>query len=500
MRRQTEGLRLDVAGLLAHGSLRDTLPLHQTVDSALIDGVVLISRLDSIRRIPPRTVVIMSLEAGSSGWAISAALRHAWERKASALVVYGTEHSQAVISLAKRLEITLLATEQDPSAIAISLAGDLGAARSVLDAQISRFARALSRETTMTGVLQSISHELDGSYVAVDHSGLVLASTGSIGRDHKDVVVSIGGAGETAGATLIASVAKSKLLNEYLIHAILEVASPSVQAAWLASELAGRTNALAVGQLAEELSLETQATASHTELLRQLGWRSEQSYGAVWIESGTETHQVQRTSVIRFLWHKVAPRRPLAEVPGGWLSVLPLEGQDDLTQLEGRMRSRIGPVFSELGYTAGVSQWQPGATDFPTIVREARLAAKAAKGGGPESVLSYEHVGLNATEEFIDLPSIHLVSELALPELITARDRDQVITTVKALLDNSGSITAAAKALDVHRNTLQSRLNRARELGIPLDDPQSTLSLHLILKTLIETFNINPDDQASGER
>jgi DNA-binding PucR family transcriptional regulator len=45
----------------------------------------------------------------------------------------------------------------------------------------------------------------------------------------------------------------------------------------------------------------------------------------------------------------------------------------------------------------------------------------------------------------------------------------------------------AAAALDVHRNTLQARLTRARELGVPLDNPSELLSVHLILGVLQAT-------------
>ena len=81
MTRSKNETRLDVAGLLAHGSLRGTTPLYLTPSSGLIESVVLVSQLEAIRQVRPNTVVVLSSEMGSGGWLVSAALRHAWERR-----------------------------------------------------------------------------------------------------------------------------------------------------------------------------------------------------------------------------------------------------------------------------------------------------------------------------------------------------------------------------------------------------------------------------------
>jgi hypothetical protein len=76
------------------------------------------------------------------------------------------------------------------------------------------------------------------------------------------------------------------------------------------------------------------------------------------------------------------------------------------------------------------------------------------------------------------------VAELTLPRLMAAPDRDVIINALAAFLDHRGSVSLAAKSLNLHRNTLQARLNRARELGVPLDIPSELLSVHLIAKVL----------------
>lgn len=234
MARSRKDTRLDVAGLLAHGSLRGTTPLYLTPASALIESVVLVSQLEAIQRVRPNTVVVLSAEMGSGGWLVSAALRHAWERRASAVVVAGSTYSSAVIGLAERLGISLLAAEENPAGVALALAAEIGAALSVVDAELARFARAVAKDTTLTDVLKTISGELDGVGVSLEYDGIVLASAGIAPRDPAEVItVDVGTANATVPSALTARVPASGVLNLRLVRSILEVAAPSVRAAWL---------------------------------------------------------------------------------------------------------------------------------------------------------------------------------------------------------------------------------------------------------------------------
>jgi hypothetical protein len=55
----------------------------------VIESVVLVTQLEAIQQVRPNTVVVLSAEMGWGGWLVSAALRHAWECRASAVVVAG---------------------------------------------------------------------------------------------------------------------------------------------------------------------------------------------------------------------------------------------------------------------------------------------------------------------------------------------------------------------------------------------------------------------------
>ena len=63
-------------------------------------------------------------------------------------------------------------------------------------------------------------------------------------------------------------------------------------------------------------------------------------------------------------------------------------------------------------------------------------------------------------------------------------DADEIIAAVVAFLSSRGSISRAAEMLGVHRNTVQVRVRRAEELGLPLSDPDRVLSSFMILSVL----------------
>ncbi|HJW00701.1 MAG TPA: helix-turn-helix domain-containing protein [Arthrobacter sp.] len=490
MSRSMKDTRLDVAGLLAHGSLRSTTPLYLTPTSALIESVVLASQLEAIQRVRPNTVVVLSTEMGSGGWLVSAALRHAWERRASAVVVAGSTYSNAVIGLAERLGITLLAAEGNPAEVALSLAAEIGAALSVVDAELARFARAVAKDSTLADVLKTISGELDGVGVSLEYDGVVLASAGAAPRDSAEIItVDVGAANAAVPSALTARVPASGVHNLRLVRSILEVAAPSVKAAWLLGNSRDAARAVPTAALAGlnqgPGSSGTAFEEDHRNLLSQLGWRRDERYAAVWIcPSDVHASGPDLTAVLRLLWRKAAARSPLAEVDGGWLALVPAAHQAVVAQLELRLKARLQPALAELGLVAGLSRWAEETPPLPSIIQEARLSAVSARSAGPGTVLGFAGLGVAAASTFVDKDAVALVAELTLPRLMASPDRDAIVAAVAAFLDHRGSVSLAAAAIDVHRNTLQARLSRARELGVPLDNPSELLAVHLILAVL----------------
>ena len=484
--------QLDVAELLAHGALRTTKPMYVTPTSAPVTAVVIVTQLDSIARVAPNTVVVLSADLGSRGWLVSAALRLAWERRASAVVVAGSSYSSSVTGLAERLGITLLAADQDPASVALELAAALGAAKSVVNAQLARFARSVARESATQGVLTAISAELDGDRVALEQEEVVLVSAGATSGDTREIAVPMRGLGDVRPARLTARVSTATLHRAEIARGILEVAAPSLQAAFLLEEVQANANAVPTAALASLEAVtphDVSAFASrYQHVLTQLGWRRDQQYIAVWIvHEPREAHSPQRTAVLRLLWRKVTARRSLAEVTDGWLAVIPASDTEDPAHLAARIMARIGSALRELSLSVGISSWQPEQPQIVSLVQEARLAAETARGPSAGTIAVFGDLDVAAATSFVDTAAILLIAELTLPELMAAKDRAPVVAAVTAFLDHQSAMTPAARALNVHRNTLQTRLNRARELKVPIDDSARLLSTHLILTVLKKT-------------
>lgn len=494
MTRPARTAHLDIAGAIAHGSLRNVTTLYVTPAKTVIDGVVIVTDLETIKRVPPNTVVVLSAHMGSGGWQVSAALRHAWERRASAVIIPHSTYAESVTGLAERLGINLLAAEADPAIVALALAAEIGAVKSVADVDLAQFARAVTKETTVINVLQTVSNRLGALRVTLEHDGTVLAAAGTAASGGVPVHVDLPAIANWVQVTLVARVPKVQGYDPGEVRTFLEVAAPSVQAAWMTGEIndaAVSTPTVALADLSHAVAGDVELFDRHyPNLLSKLGWHSGQSYEAVWISHpANQPHRVGRTAIVRLLWRKVAPRRPLAEVRGGWLSIVPANDDGDRqTHLASFIRARIGASLDELEFSAGISSRRPGVDHMPTMVQEARVAAEYANRVSPAAVTSFAQLGVKAVGAFTDDAAIGLVAALTMPALMAAPDKGRIIADTLAFLDHQCSMTLAAKSLNVHRNTLQQRFNRVREVGVRLDEPQQQLAIHLIFTVLQRTL------------
>lgn len=73
---------------------------------------------------------------------------------------------------------------------------------------------------------------------------------------------------------------------------------------------------------------------------------------------------------------------------------------------------------------------------------------------------------------------------MLVPELLADPQSDEIIAAVVGYLSSRGSISRAAETLGVHRNTVQARVRRAEELGLPLGEPDKLLSSFMMLAAL----------------
>ncbi|MDN5717019.1 MAG: helix-turn-helix domain-containing protein [Janibacter sp.] len=125
-----------------------------------------------------------------------------------------------------------------------------------------------------------------------------------------------------------------------------------------------------------------------------------------------------------------------------------------------------------------------GVDGFRATLREARSAqAVATVPDAPaEPVTSYSQPGVRAASLLVsDLRQARRFVEATLGELAAPTARcARLRTTMLTLIEDRGSLTAAAERLHVHKNTVKYRLHQAAELrGRPIDEDRWDLELAL---------------------
>ena len=153
--------------------------------------------------------------------------------------------------------------------------------------------------------------------------------------------------------------------------------------------------------------------------------------------------------------------------------LVPLAGTADLRPAGALAAASLAGL--PRGSTAGVSQVRRGVAELPAQWAQARAAARVA-GAVPH---------LSPVAHWAELGAWRPVTELTGPDpVVVPLLADRVLTeTAEAFLDCAGSASRAAKALQIHRQTLYYRLSRVAALtGLDLADGEARLLLHTSLK------------------
>lgn len=162
-------------------------------------------------------------------------------------------------------------------------------------------------------------------------------------------------------------------------------------------------------------------------------------------------------------------------------------------ELAERVSALVPRVLGARGGSERAAQWAAGlgepATAPGQVHRSAAEARDAARLGllvlGPGHVARPSDLGvyrlLLALRETAALGPF--VAQTLAPLLADRRNGDMLIQTLDVFFASNGNLSAAARELHLHRNSLLYRLHRARELlGHDLDDPELRLALQLAIK------------------
>lgn len=498
---------------------------HVALSGGVIRDLALISDIEEIIGVGPDTLIVLSAEASTGGWMVSAALRYAWERRAAALVVPAQSMTKTASSLAERLGVSLLSTEHEARRTALDLALSIGLARSGQVARLQQFSARVAEINDLTDLIGFISAELGGPRVLIETAGAIVFSvsgdeveldiTKVVSRtrpsdapdepapsvvEYQDddlVEVEVEVSPTTNRSDRLRVFVKADE-REYA-ERVLEAAASSVRALTAEFRLSSLTSslpALTVASLTGTRQFELISDAFWSDTGNGRRWPLSGNFIAVCILAGDRD-----ASAVHQVWHATFPDVPLARIDTGWLALLPtLESDGE----DGKVAVRHGlAAYSQLDIGVGVSNAGAGSDRVATAVQEAWLAARLSGRSGSSEVdqlFEFSAIPLSLGERVLPEELAIELAHTVFPHLLADVEARVIAESVVAVLACRGSVSKAADRLGVHRNTLHSRLRRAAELGVPLSDPESTLSVHLIFAVLLHTGALPGGRRAIADR
>jgi PucR-like helix-turn-helix protein/diguanylate cyclase with GGDEF domain len=495
---------LALGELLRIAPLADAEAVHVPDPDRRVHEVVLAQGFDRLHRLAPHALVVLHDEAAAGGWSLAAALHVGWERNASAVVVPTSAMSASSATLAERLGVAVLVIDDDPVDLALTLAGQVSAPAATRALRVARCAERLAEESSIRGVLGVLNAELRPVTVALLVGDTVAAGRASAVANHPDarrLGVEVTDTGGRAWGELVASIPAGGAASAGQVESVLRLARPPLVAAWAHSRVHTAARAdqeRATFRLLRRLASEPAAGASGAPApvpsrevsapswASELGWQVDGTNRAVWISPArpedTET-TAELTELVRAAWRRHLTDWPVVADGDGWVSWHGGAGADDPVATRQAIRAVTGAARRH-ALVLGVGGAHQGIAGLMRSVTEARLAAHVALDSGPGSVQWFDQVGARAALAWLPRGQIGRVADLCLTDLMAARDRDVLVRTVLAVLDCGGSLSQASTRLGVHRNTVLSRVARARELGLEVDDPARRLALHVICYAL----------------
>jgi len=467
--------------------------LHLVSGRSPVRDLALVADFEDIGSVGPDTVVLLAPGGARGGWMISAALRYAWERRACALIVPEQPFTASVIELAKRLEVSLLTTRRDMTRLAIDAAIRIGAARA--EAMV-RVRAVVDRLATVSGPAQAVdmlSDELSGAQVWIESSGArTFASPMPSDADADPRPMSVVRARlaprtEEQDLVLARVPAHAVVFGEQLLAG----AAPSLRALLLEQRLnATRTSlpAISITALTGFAPIATFMEPSEPEDEQRARLPLDGAFLAVCLL----TEEPDRLgALVHQLWQLAFPEAPLARFEGGWIGFLPV---GDTTEQRAETLARVRSGFvraAGVPITGGCSRVHRSARSARHAVREAWLAARLADAGGatPEAPSSdafveFDHAPLHLLKRVVPADLADQLVEALFPQLVADPSAPRLIEAVLGYLSANGSISTAAARLGLHRNTVQTRLQRAAALGVDLTEQANVLPVHLLFAAM----------------
>lgn len=488
---------VDLRDLLQSRPLADLGVHFQSDQTTRVQDLVLITEIEEIMTVGPDTIVLLTDDVPAGSWIVSAALHYAWERRACAVVSPANAVTDAAIEIARRLDVTLISADRDVSRLGIEMAIQLGIARAGVIAHVQSFTERLDAIENIPALLRMISREFEGARVQIRVSDTVTMDV----RDPADeeavlpsvpaLVLTQSAADESVSVpipqgdsdTRLAILGVESFPRDY-VEQMLHAAAPTLRALLYQSRLESILESLPTMSLASLLNesdlslLDEPASDALFEALHSIG----KSFRSVCILVGSRENL---GAAVHQVWQRHFPDVPLAPIDGGWLAFVPTGGassSDLLSSIiqDGYYDARV------LGLSVGISRAYDDRAAMVDSVREAWLAARIAAPTGTEgsNLIEFDEIQGHLLERLVPARLAERLAGMLVPDLLADAQAEEITAAVVAYLASRGSISRSAELLGVHRNTLQARVRRAEELGVPLSDPSQVLSLFMLLSAV----------------
>lgn len=470
----------------------------QSGQSTRVQDLALVTEVEEVMAVRPDTVVLLANELSAGSWIVSAALHYAWERRACAVVAPSYAITAPAIEIARRLDITLIAADRDVTRLCIEMAIQLGIARAEVISHVQALAERLANEQTLSAMLELLSQELQGARVQLSVGGTVIvdvagdAQMGAYGEhtreehmrseraDPRPVSVQLI-ADETDTCLAVQDI--GELPRDY-VEQLLRSVAPSLRALLYRSRLEAMLQSLPTVSLGamtgvRDLSLlDAPSGAGAAVPLFPLNGQSQlvcilPEYPEV---MGAMVHQI---------WQQHFPAIPLGAFTDGWLAIVPAAAIE-----AGRpLATAIRDCFTQAGVAGvaiGISRPQTERERVAESVREAWIAARVAapRGTVAVAVMEFERITWGMLDRLLPPSLAHELLTLLAPEFLCDPQVKEMIDAVLAFLSAKGSASRAAELLQLHRNTVQARIHKAEQLGLPLSNPDQLLSTFVLLSAV----------------
>ncbi|WP_161494027.1 helix-turn-helix domain-containing protein [Microcella alkaliphila] len=369
--------------------------------------------------------------------------------------------------------------------MALALSADIGAANAAIESQLIALLRTVGEQTTVDEILRVAAAELR-LCLELRLGEITIATVGERESQGLTMVGPLTISDSASGSvTLWATAGK----NEDFVTTALTLILPLIRAAWFESgalDLADVLSAVAAideAAMPDNLALQT--------VMPRLGWRDGDAHAVVFLAAPGKRPTRTMSNVVRLLWRRAAINRSLVDTADGWISVVSLGEDDDTSRVSRELGAALATSLGELGIGIGLSRAYDSPGNLQEQVAEARIASRTAWAAGAEGVGSFEELTLQAIDYLFDPSDAITVAQLVVPEFCRANDRDRLVMSVRAFLDE-GSVVAAAARLSLHRNTMTARLDRARALGLPVGDPRQSFSVEAIIRAFLPRDHEGP--------